>query len=310
MNRRTFTKKSFQTAAMVGFASSLPGYTSTRPYVRIGAPLYEKYENPEEWVSALQNKGFRAAYCPVRPGASSDLVKSYEVAAKKADIVIAELWVGSNPISPDKAAAHEAFKKCVEYLAFTEAIGANCCVNLSGSKNPPDGRGPHIDNFSEETFDEIVEITRKIIDEVQPTRTYYTLEPMPSMFPDSADTYLRLIKAIDRKNFAVHMDPVNITTSPRIYLDTGAMISDFFKKLGPHIRSCHGKDVIWEENTFLPRFSECMPGQGNLNYAVYLKEISKLKDIPLMLEHLDSAEEYQAAADYVRSVGKKEGIEI
>jgi sugar phosphate isomerase/epimerase len=133
---------------------------------------------------------------------------------------------------------------------------------------------------------------------------------MPAVFPDSADAYLRLIKAIDRKMFGVHMDPVNITTSPRIYLDTGAMIKDFFNKLGPHIRSCHGKDVIWEENQFLPHFSECPPGHGNLNYAVYLQEISKLKDIPLMLEHLKSDEEYKTAAGYVRSIGKKEGIEI
>jgi sugar phosphate isomerase/epimerase len=133
---------------------------------------------------------------------------------------------------------------------------------------------------------------------------------MPYLFPDSADSYLKLIKAIDRKGFAVHMDPVNITTSPRLYLQNGEMIKDFFKKLGPHIRSCHGKDVIWEENQFLPHLSECPPGTGNLNYSVYLKEIRKLKDIPLMLEHLKTDEEYQIAANYVRSVGKKEGIEI
>jgi len=46
-----------------------------------------------------------------------------------------------------------------------------------------------------------------IIDAVQPTRTFYTLETMPWMYPDSPQSYLRLLQAVDRRQFAVHFAP-------------------------------------------------------------------------------------------------------
>jgi 3-deoxy-D-arabino-heptulosonate 7-phosphate (DAHP) synthase len=49
---------------------------------------------------------------------------------------------------------------------------------------------------------------------------------------------------------------------------------------------------------------------GTLDYAVFLQEAGKLKDIPFMLEHLSTQEEYLLAANYVRETGKKAGIEI
>lgn len=47
---------------------------------------------------------------------------------------------------------------------------------------------------------------------------------------------------------------------------------------------------------------------GYLDYAVFLKETSMLKDIPFMLEHLDSQEEYLLAVKYVREMGEKTGV--
>ena len=35
----------------------------------------------------------------------------------------------------------------------------------------------------------------QIIDAVKPSRTFYTLEPMPWMYPDSAESYAGLIKS-------------------------------------------------------------------------------------------------------------------
>lgn len=310
MNRRTFSKTAFWSAAMVCVSPALSGHTLANSYVRLGGPIFEKQDDPDGWIAALKKLGYRAAYSPVKIGASSDQIRAYEQAAKKADIVIAEVGVWKNPIDPDPGKAREAYKYCVDSLALAEAIGANCCVNVSGSKNPEHWAGPHEDNFTEDTFDEIVEVTRKIINEVQPTRTSFALEPMPWAIPDSADSYLRLIKAINHKQFAVHMDPMNLIVSPRIYYNNGELIKECFKKLGPYIRSCHGKDIYLKEDAYTPQLSEVRPGLGQMNYSVFLNELRKLKDIPLMLEHLNSAEEYKKAADYVRSVGEKEGIEV
>ena len=168
--------------------------------------------------------------------------------------------------------------------------------------------GPHPDNLSDETFEMVVCTTRKIIDEVKPTRTWFTLEAMPWSFPQSADAYLRLIKAIDRERFGVHLDPVNMVVSPEIYFKNGEMITDCFKKLGPYLKSCHAKDILLREDNYTPHLTEVMPGKGFLNYPVFLRELAKCKNVPLMMEHLQSGEEYRQAAEYIRSVGRNSDI--
>lgn len=284
--------------------------TIAQANVRLGGPVFEKYNSPEEWVIALKKLGYRAAYCPVSPGADTALIKAYQTVAAKNDIVIAEVGAWSNPISPDHEMSEKAIQKCIDSLVLADQIGASCCVNISGSRNLKNWAGPHKDNLTVATFELIVETTRKIIDAVKPKHTYFTLECMPWAYPDSADSYLRLIKAIDRKQFGVHLDPVNLVVSPQIYYRTDDLIRDFFKKLGSHIRSCHAKDITLREDIYMPQLDEIVAGKGNLDYSVFLTELAKLKDVPLMLEHLNTAEEYAQAAGYIRSVGKMVNAEL
>ena len=37
---------------------------------------------------------------------------------------------------------------------------------------------------------------------------------MPYLLPDSPDSYLALLEAVDRERFAVHLDPVNMINTP------------------------------------------------------------------------------------------------
>ena len=50
------------------------------------------------------------------------------------------------------------------------------------------------------------------------------------------------------------------------------------------------------------------PGLGGLDYATFLKELSKLPGVPLMLEHLPNAAEYEKAAKHIRRVGRGLGL--
>ena len=103
---------------------------------------------------------------------------------------------------------------------------------------------------------------------------------------------------------------MNLIVSPQLFYKSGELIKECFNKLGPYIRSCHGKDIVLREDIYTPQLTECRPGLGSMDYAVFLNELSKLKDIPLMMEHLNTAEEYDLAAAYIRSVAKGEGILI
>lgn len=259
-------------------AKSIP-ITNT-PDIRLGGPVSEEYNDPETWVRIIKSMGHNAAYCPVGNDAPDDVVRAYENAAQKADIIISEVGVWNNPLNVDDKERKEAFEYCCRQLDLADRIGAKCCVNVSGSR----GRGAI--NLTDETFDMIVEVIRAIIDEVKPTRSYYALETLPDRYPDSVDSYVRLIKAIDRKGYATHLDPVNLINCPRRFYGNGDIIRECFAKLGPFIKSCHAKD-IQRRPGFPINLQECQPGLGELDYATYLREASRLPvSPPLMLEHL------------------------
>lgn len=152
--------------------------------IRLGGPLSKTFDNPDSWVAAVRESGYRASYCPITPEADDTKIRTYELAARKANIVIAEVGAWSNPLSPDKATRQAALDTCKKSLALADSIGARCCVNIAGSRGSK-WDGPHTDDLTEETFEIIVETVRKIIDSVNPTRSFYTLETMPWMYPDS-----------------------------------------------------------------------------------------------------------------------------
>lgn len=274
--------------------------------MRFGGPLFDSCPGPGSWLSALQREGYTAAYCPLDADAPDDIVRAYARAAERANVVIAEVGTWSNPLSQNEEERREAVAKCQQGLALAEAIGARCCVNVSGSHGEQ-WDGPHPENLTEETFDLIVESVRAIIDAVKPSRTFYTLETMPWMYPDSADSYLRLLRAVDRRQFGVHFDPVNLICSPQRYSNSGAVIREFCAALGPHIRSCHAKDIALSGRLTV-HLDEVRPGTGGLDYAAFLRELNRLDpDTPLMMEHLQSREEYALAAAYIRSAAASVG---
>lgn len=309
LSRRNFTKLSLTGAAALitlkqnAMTNELPAASNC---IRLGGPVFGDFKDPQEWIKAVKAEGYSAAYCPVPVGTDATTVKAFEKAAKDANIVISEVGAWSNPISRNDKERKEAIKKCQDSLALADLIGAGCCVNITGSRGEQ-WDGPDPENMSDETFEMIVHVTREIIDEVKPIRTFYTLETMPWALPDSPDSYLKLIKAIDRKQLGVHLDPVNMINSPARYYNTGAFLKECFAKLGPYLKNCHAKDIRLGTHLTV-HLDEVLLGTGGLDYKIFLTELSKLKNVPLMLEHLKTKEEYTQAAANVRGIAKSIGI--
>ena len=150
-----------------------------RETMRLGGPVFAKYSDPHTWIEAVKELGYRAVYCPVSPDTDDSIVRAYATAAKDADIVIAEVGAWHhNPLSPDPETRHAALEHCKNSLHLAERIGARCCVTVAGSRGDVwDAPAPA--NLTAETFDMIIDIVRDIVDSVQPTRAFFTLEPMP-----------------------------------------------------------------------------------------------------------------------------------
>ena len=164
--------------------------------------------------------------------------------------------------------------------------------------------------MSQEFIDGTVENCRKLIDAVKPTRTRFSIEMMPFNFPSGPDDYLKLIRAVDRKGFAVHLDVCNVMNSPERMYHNGAVIRECFRKLGRWIASCHAKDLKWEEYVQVC-LREVIPGQGTIDYKAYLECLAALPtDVPLMLEHLKTAEEYDEGRHYIAGVARSVGLSL
>jgi sugar phosphate isomerase/epimerase len=278
--------------------------------MRLGGPVFEKWSSPEEWAAAHKPLGYTAAYCPLKVDADDATVAAFAKAATAAGLVIAEVgaW-GHNPISPDDEVRRKSIAACQAALALADRIGARCCVNVSGARGQR-WASPYAGNLDPETFDLVVQSVRQVLDAVKPTRTFYALETMPWAFPDTPECYARLVEAIGRERFAVHLDPVNLVVSPAVYFDTAALLRECFARLGRHISSCHAKDIALRDKLTV-HLDEVRPGTGGLDWRVYLEELAKLPpDVPLMLEHLPNAEEYRLAAEHIRSVARQTGVTI
>lgn len=277
--------------------------------IRLGGPVFLPATDPEAWVRAHRSEGYAAAYWPLDDDADDGLIDGLVRAAGDADLAIAEVGAWSNPLSPDDATRDAAMAHCKRRLATAERVGARCCVNISGSRGDV-WDGPHPLNLTPDTFGLVVETTREIIDAVDPKRTTYSLETMPWMYPDSVDSYVDLVRAIDREAFSVHLDPVNLICSPQRYFGNADLLRDAIGRLGPGIRSCHAKDIILSSR-LTTHLDETRPGSGALDYAVFLTELNGLgSDITVMIEHLATEEDYRVAAAYIRSVAASAGVPL
>ena len=288
------------------FQSAILGNGGTP--LRLGGPVFLKSDDPRELAREHRRLGYSAAYCPAAKAGDGARVREIQEAFAAEDVAIAEVGAWKNMLDPDAAKRKENIEYVGERMALAEAVGARCCVDIAGSYNPTVWYGPDPRNLSQEFFDATVENCRKIIDAVKPRRTRFTIEMMGWNLPDGPDAYVKLIRAVDRPAFGVHLDVCNGVNCPERFYRNTAFIEECFRKLGPQIVSCHAKDLAWEVELNV-HFRETIPGRGQMDYKAYLRELSKLKtDAPLMLEHLKTAEEYEEGRKFIQKTAAEIGV--
>ena len=112
----------------------------------------------------------------------------------------------------------------------------------------------------------------------------------------------RLIEEVDRPEFGTHLDVVNMITSPRRFFYNDEFLKECFSKLKGTIVSCHLKDIrLKEEYTF--QLEECACGEGSLDLRFYSRLATEENPrMPMIIEHLDTDEEYEASVKYVKEL--------
>jgi sugar phosphate isomerase/epimerase len=292
--------------ASVPLASSLRSESNNK--IRLGAPIFLKSDDPDQLAREHRRLQYGAAYCPSVELKDKDRIRAIEKAFKEQNVVIAEVGAWKNMLDPDAAKRRENLAYVTERCALAEEVGALNCVDIAGSYNPTVWYGPNPNNLSKEFFDATVENCRHVLDHVKPSRAKFTIEMMGWSLPDGPDTYLDLIRAVDRPAFGVHLDVCNGVNCPQRFYNNSEFIGECVQKLGKWIVSCHAKDLQWITELNV-HFLEVVPGRGQMDYRRYLTELDKLgAGTPLMIEHLKTAEEYDEAAAHIRSVAQESGV--
>ena len=279
----------------------------------LGGTVAGNFTGPEEWEKLLVQSHFKAVTAPFSCRTPRKEIDAYRAACDRQGVVIAEIGVWKNIFDPDPSAAQEALAYAEGQLALADELGIPCCVNIAGTDSAAGWDAADPSNFTEETYERIVASIRGLLDRVAPQRTFYCLEPMPWMVPDSPEACLQLIRDVDRPQCACHMDFINMINCPRRYLACEAFIEECFSpELAPFIKSTHIKDSRMHPTHLTTLLEECSPGEGTLDFAKVLGIIDRSlpADAPVLLEHMSTFEEYSKAYDYLEGIAAQNGIRI
>jgi sugar phosphate isomerase/epimerase len=275
--------------------------------MRLGGPIFQKTNSIEELIKVHRQLGFGASYTTWIDDRKAR--EEHVAAFKEADITLAELGAYCiNILDTDPKVRQDNINQICRLLEQADEMGVKCCVIHGGSYETGGWGRANPANLSEKAFDETVVIIRNILEKVKPQRTKLVLETESYLFPDSPASYKRIIDVVNNDGLAVHLDPVNITCSPRLVYFNDDMLRECFSLLGDKIISCHAKDFNMEPVWPTVKIDETYVGDGVLNYQVYLEEIKKLTVPPtLMIEHL-SEKQLVKALDYIFAEADKAGI--
>lgn len=267
--------------------------------MRLGTSSPLKHNSPDEWADNQIRLGCSAVVFPVQSNEDEQKVIAYKEAADKAGLTIAEVGIWRNALASDPDERKQNIDYCVNQLRLADYLKARCAVNVAGAFGPI-WDGGYKENYSKEAWDATVSMVKEIIDRADVKNTYFTLEPMPWMIPSGPQEYLKLIDAVERDRFSVHMDIINMISSAQRYFNPEEFVDECFELLGDRIRSCHIKDVHLDRRYTL-RLEECGPGDGEFPLRYYVKKINEADDdMPVILEHLDTDEDYIRYMGYLK----------
>jgi sugar phosphate isomerase/epimerase len=293
--------------------------------IRLGGPVFMAQEkaagageshsaqgDPALLARAHKEKGFTAAYVPKIDLKDTARIKATREAFNKEGIILAEAGYWENIM--DTEAESRAFhrERQVEALALAEELGAVCSLNIFGSYCHGNGNSQHKAlNFTEEAFDDAVDMARYFIDTVKPKTAYFAYEVFPFDIVDTPESIERLIKAVDRKQFGAHLDLANLLNCPRAYFSSGDIARECVRRFGDRIVSCHVKDIKLKEPSISVILDEVVLGTGNIDLKTFMRQIEGLsRPVPFMMEHLRDEAEYDIAAAQIRKTGKELGINL
>ena len=119
----------------LGLTAAAP-LAAAGPRLRLGGPIFLKSEDPVALAREHRRLGYSAAFCPSLKAGDTPAIDAVRKAYAAEDVLIAEVGAWVNMMDRDAAKRKANLAYVTERLALAEAVGAPCCVDISGSLHP------------------------------------------------------------------------------------------------------------------------------------------------------------------------------
>ena len=213
-----------------------------------------------------------------------------------------------NLVNPDEGRRREAVATLRAALVLAGHMGARAIDTGPGSMSPDGPWFPHPANWSPLCRRQLVNSLQECAPIAADAGVYLSLEGHQLVTLESAAVTREILDEVGSPWVRSDYDSANWITRETVY-DTAAELNRHFDILGPHIVSCHAKDV-WIENRLTLHLQDGCPGRGAIDFKTLFRRMEALNpDYPVIAEG-NSTEELPAVSALFHQTARELGIPV
>ncbi len=326
LNRRTALKTGFASLAACSVSSAprnafawAPGpdervsrdLTPGPTPIRIGGYLGYGNEVIADTVQKLRDDGYAGAVSSPEPWNTmkDSKLRELRAALTQHDVVVFEVGGYTNMIHPDPAERQKNLKHLAMCIETADKIGCPMVGTISGSLDPVNFFNVHPDNWTEKTWQVLVEAVKQVLRDTSGCKAALGMEAQVTTNIDGPRAHKRLMDDVGDMRCAVNFDPVNMI-SLASYYHTTELLNECFDLLGERIIGAHAKDTYIIPDQQTVHVQEVCSGRGVMDYETFLVRLSRMKwPRTLLPEHVPADQLLEAKA-YIEKVAAKVGVKI
>lgn len=265
----------------------------------------------EDRIAALhRQKGFRAAYAPCVPMDDTARIRRVTKAFADQDVTLAEVGFWENILDQDPSARKRARTQAMERFAAADEMGVRCFITTTGAQvyGSVNDNVTEDENIPDADLQAAADFANEVLIAVKPRRCVFTYEMFPLTALDSVSQMEKLLKAVDRPGFGVHLDLTNLYSSARAFFYRRQILNQCVQSFGDRIVSCHVKDMVLRPGLSV-MLEERMIGRGHVDIGAYIRAMHEINpNMPVMLEHMNTQSEYDEAAQAIQEIAQKVAV--
>ncbi len=235
-------------------------------------------------------------------------IRELHDALKQHDVLFYTLHQWQNIQDPDTEKAERNIRGIITGVESAERIGVENVVMHIGGKSSGPPTLAHPDNWTRETWEAGVAVTKRILRETSGSKINLAFEAVNCLSNNTPESHVRLRRDVGDPRVKVCLDPTNMM-HPGVYFRTTELINRCFDLIGEDILFTHAKDSTWEGMSAAVHEGAVL-GAGTMDYHQFLARLSRMNQPRAMLiEHLPN-EQYPACRDYLHKVAEEIGVTI